>query len=123
MPQLLTSSVLGRHTGVIHINGSGKEDGQWSASIKEYIWSNPTLRPHGEFLPLLCPQCSSYRTWELQGHKTHKTNKGDLTFVCKARNHLEGSNCGYRLTIPPRSDITHIRSPPSDTWLVKVTAM
>jgi hypothetical protein len=119
--QLLTSSALGQHTPIILIAGSPAPNDGWTINTRRFLWSNSTVRPHGHFLPLLCPECGSYRSLELLGRRDQV---GDLTFICKTKRSAEnGGACYYKSTFQRFSGLAEMQRPPMDVWLVENLAL
>ena len=78
MAALLEQSVsLARHSAVWHVfRPLGSEE----LAIREYKWTHPTIRPHGEDIGLQCPACGSLSC--RQGKMHHDQS---VTVRCKKK--------------------------------------
>jgi hypothetical protein len=112
--QLLVNSPLGRHTTVIHMSGT-QRGSEWIPTIKHYVWSSPTLRPNGNFLPLLCPKCGCYRSFTAKKDHPPPACKFRCEGICADM----GERCNEVVIYERRQGLEAIQQPPVDMWLVE----
>jgi hypothetical protein len=91
---LLTSSrALTRHSNIIHISGTEK-DNQRAIKTHKFIWCHKTIRPNGYSLPAQCGVCKSIGSWLCEPVE----KDGSVSVACKGQ--VSGRPCANRLVVP-----------------------
>ncbi|KAI5987930.1 hypothetical protein EDC04DRAFT_2614656 [Pisolithus marmoratus] len=85
------SAMLGRHSNIILITWESED-----LVVVKLVWTDKKIRPWGNHLPLLCPQCGTIQKWEVGSEQKA------LSFECKHMDH--GKNMGLDgESLPPKS--------------------
>jgi hypothetical protein len=112
--QLLINSPLGWHMTVIHMSGM-QQGSKWIPSVKHYVWSNPTLHPNRQFLPLLCPKCRCY--WSFAAKRDYPPPA--CKFHCEGICTDMGEHCREVVIFKHWQGLEAINQPPVSIWLVE----
>jgi len=114
LPQMLVNCGLGRHSSIVHIAGSATEN-TWQVQVTHFIWSNPSLRLHSDFLPVVCQVCRSYQSF-VKSKQTGDSG-GPITFICHGK--VNGTLCKAMLKFSRPPTLVPMAQPPVDNWLVE----
>jgi len=106
LPQMLYSSVIGRHTSVIYLSGSLTASG-WKLTTTEFVWTHPTCRPNGSAIPSQCPGCYYYRNWKIP-----PTSTGDKPVILTCQT----TGCDGKYIVPNLTGFVEVGYGMMGTW-------
>lgn len=108
LPQLLYSSMVGRHTNVVHLSGgTTSTDSSWKLSAAAFLWTHPTCRPNGEALPSQCELCRHYRPWKIPAGSTPDK---PVVLTCRTK------RCDGKHIIPALAGFTEVGNHMVGVW-------